>query len=62
MENYQAFLKAQTVAEYFLIAHAKSGPEADAWRNMAMENIRGLAKHLGFELVPVAAPEQKDAA
>jgi hypothetical protein len=61
MENYKAFLKAQTAAEHFLIAHAKGGLEAGIWRDIAMEDVRDLVKHLGFDLVP-AVTEEKVAA
>lgn len=62
LQSYKAFLKAQEAAEQFLISHSKDDSvHARIRYDEGLEKVRALAKHLGFELVPVAA-SQKEAA
>lgn len=63
IEYYKAYLKAARVSECLLTAYAKEDTVlAEYYRLDAIDELRKLADLLGFELVPVAASEQKEAA
>lgn len=63
IEYYRAYLKAARVAECLLTAYAKDEPVlAEYYRLDAVDDLRKLASELGFELVPVTASGQKEAA
>ena len=64
MHDYRAYLFMREGAEDFLLAYAKAnspGEMSPFYRERGLEELRKLAAHLGFELVPVSN-EKKDAA
>lgn len=59
VHSYKSYLMAQQAAEEFLIAYAATGDANAAHRHRyGVDKVRELARHLGFELVPVASNER----
>lgn len=62
IEFHKAYLKAVRVSECLLTAYAKETvADAAYYRRDAVDELRKLAGHLGFELVPVSTTEEKAA-
>jgi hypothetical protein len=56
--DYRAYLFARETAENFLLAYARAAVSADDAsfaRDRGIEELRKLAAHLGFQLVPTEA-------
>lgn len=63
IEYYKAYLKAVRVSECLLTAYAKETiADAAYYRSDAVDELRKLAGHLGFELVPVSSSSLEAAA
>lgn len=58
LRSYKAYLSMREGAEKFLLAHHNHSKCYEG----GLDSLREAAKHLGFELVPLAASEQKEAA
>lgn len=60
MHDYRAYLFAREAAEDFVLAYAKAPNDdcADFYRERGIDELRKLAAHLGFELVPVEAKKE----
>jgi hypothetical protein len=58
MHDYRAYLFARETAEDFLLAYARaavSDDDASFARERGIEELRKMAAHLGFQLVPIKA-------
>ena len=59
IEYYKAYLKAVRVSECLLTAYAKEeSASAEYYRGDAVDELRKLADHLGFELASKAISEE----
>lgn len=58
LRSYKAYRSMREGAEKFLLAHHN---HSNCYEG-GLDSLREAAKHLGFELVPVAASERKEAA
>jgi hypothetical protein len=60
LHDYRAYLFARETTENFILAFAKSpnGDCAAFHRERGIDELRNLAAHLGFELVPIEAKKE----